>query len=309
MRLGRIATLAMLAIAAVAPAMAQTITRSGEPFNPPVVSVRRYVTRTVDSLGGHRAGMRDSAVWETPAQALPVPMPVGGMYAVDTTSRIFQTDANGYVYSVDPYAPPWSNDVYTDAINDTVSVPGWGSASNGTIAASFTAESTFIYPMAKSGFHTCQLAFSAGADSANLYADTTLTGVFAIQVRGHFSANYDTSTTFPWASWSAFGRNDSLDVSPRGGMDMPFASALWPGEHLVRYRLSGKGYATAASYAGGFFSSPGGFFVDLGDSKGGEPVPPWMSVRIRCLGVYSNATLAMRKLVQPHIHLSLAFGM
>ena len=101
MRLGRIATLAMLAIVASVPAMAQTIARSGEPFNPPAVSVRRYVTRMVDSLGGHKAGMRDSAVWETPARTLPVPMPMGGMYAADTSARVFATDNSGNLYVTD----------------------------------------------------------------------------------------------------------------------------------------------------------------------------------------------------------------
>ena len=227
-----------------------------------------------------------------------------------TDSTAFRARGDGTaIYVADPYAPPWAQAVWLNAIDDTVSVPGWGlSGSNGTIGVSFTAESTFIMPFSAGGFRTCQIMLQAISDSANAYQDTTMIGYFALQVREHFTSNYDTLTTGVWRSWggTTFASVDDSVASAwtRGGADVP-----WSGEHVFRIRISGRGYVNASSLPNGFFSGPYPIAIDLADPKSGRPVPPYISFRFRCLGVLTYGTGGQRKSSLPHLRLHAAFGM
>lgn len=287
MRLGRIATLAMLAIVASVPAMAQTITRSGEPFNPPAVSVRRYVTRMVDSLGGHKAGMRDSAVWETPARTLPVPLPIGGMYQPDTSSRVLATDNSGNLYATDPYMPPWGPGLFMNAINDTFTVGNALTATASTTQTPYCFDSTAVIPFNAAGFTRATLFMRSIAPSDSSVADTTSITYWGVQVRKHISAASDTNSTAIWYEWAqrATGANGVADTVSSWGASAAFSyphtpALAFPGERVFKFddHQGGANVNQPASSMTG----PPMIAVDLG-SPNAPFAAGYFSVRVHCI--------------------------
>ncbi len=261
MRLGRIATLAMLAIAAVAPAMAQTVTRSGAPYNPPVVPVRRYVTRTVDSLAGHRAGMLDSAVWVSPPTFLPAVVPMGAMYGADTTARIPLADNAGNLYT---------NDVSRDRDYQC-----WTPLTSDTINAYCADSSDFVYT-GDNG----RLLLSIKADIFATTSSSIATVRLAVTIEGSYvrSTASDTSAGLPWYPARNLVASGTMDSLSFGTTQLPTQAV--PAAYEMSITLnSGPGVAGTkwAEPSGGIYALVGPF---------GEPYwMPYTRVKVRVTGL------------------------
>jgi hypothetical protein len=180
--------------------------------------------------------------------------------------------------------------VYPTAINDTISNgqlvgTAWALANT---AAQFCAESTVVYPCGQ------YRRFALGARWIPAGGDTsTATIRIAFQVRGHFTATADTSTTFYWDSWtlsSAAGTTtDSVGVGTTAQAGN--LALAWSGEKIIAFDpRRGNGGATINTFSQ-FFGAPAGKLIDLVDAKGNYFWAPYISVRARVINGYgANAT-------------------
>jgi hypothetical protein len=191
-------------------------------------------------------------------------------------------DASGNAYSLE--AAKDRDNIYTATlIADTLHASLYTAKPN----ILTTAESTIVVPCGQ--YRRFAIGLRVQAAALDTFALT-----FAVQIRGHFSAAYDSASTFVWAGWAGVPStlttgSDSLSFLGKGS-----GYTAWPGERIITF----KGYRGNALLAQGDFGAPDGLLIDLVDSKGMYFWAPYISIRVRCLTAVNY----------PRVNLSLAMG-
>lgn len=207
-------------------------------------------------------------------------MLVGGVDRSDTTFRVITLTAGGNVIMEDAARDrdniATSQGIVFDTVGTGISVPAAAFA-----IAQWSAESTAVIPTWE------YKNFAIGINAWPAQGDTTMEMTFAIQVRGHSQATYDTSSTFAWTPWpvaaalagaadadTALGDLDVLGYNGVQGYSSPFSQEF-------QVKLSPKRGYGHMGY-GQAFGTPRGKYIIL-KARGENWWAPYTSIRIRQL--------------------------
>ena len=193
-----------------------------------------------------------------------------GTYLNAATHQLI--DASGNVLTQDGYRPAWGNAVYTNAINDTVTIQ----------AGAFAAESTIVLPFAISGYKWCQVYL----DVKHAAGDTAVTWV-AVEPRAHFAAVSDSVYMGVWPNFGAGALSvpDSLtNVATNFGTTIVPAAGTgqkaWNGEKVVAFSVTrGRGDESTPQLWG----FPRQRVIELKDAQGNWLSALYVSWRVRIL--------------------------
>lgn len=227
-----------------------------------------------------------------------VQLPDGTYYNV---AGHFSCDNAGHPLTSDAYRDRDNWIVYTNAINDTISIGALLNARQaaGSTNAGFCAESTTVYPCASYKKFTLMLRVIPGSGATG---DTTSNIRLAVEVRKHIAQVADSASTFVWSGWNTSPTYAATDSIGQGYgptiSSSPGTVALYPGEHLIVFNPKQRGDRNT-DY---FFGPPDGIALDLVDSKGQWFWAPYISVRVRVLS--GSATVANK----PRVIMHLAMG-
>ena len=208
---------------------------------------------------------------------------IGGIKS-DSTASPFRFDALGYPFFTDG-SRDRDNWRIVSLINNQLTASGSGMV-----------DSTSI-PIATYDLSRMSLLFKFTPDSLSSVVR------FAVEVRGHYNTNNDTSSTFVWHRWPTRATsNGTTDVDSLGHMfvgsysqaqvtsaNAPFANATgaWPGEFVVKYNVASNDSTAAGNGKYGAF--PNTIQLPLCDGTGAWYMAPYTSVRVRVLsGVRSR---------------------
>ena len=213
---------------------------------------------------------------------------VGGFTRADTTFRVITMDGSGNLKVVDADRDR-DNYVLGQAVVGDTTGTGGAVALAGLAIAAWSAESTSIIPTYNYRRFALGLRLIPSVGSA---ADTNEVR-YAVQVRAHSAASYDTSSSFVWHRWPVGGVRTASDVDSLGqinnnigvsanGYDQPFS-----GEFIVVLsKKRGRGNTGRAQEFGG----PDGVFIVLTGVRGEQFWAPYTSIRIRNLSGGTGAS-------------------
>lgn len=202
---------------------------------------------------------------------------IGGINRADTTMGIITTDASGNLMITDALPPYANRATSASAVDDTVGT-GSNVGAAALLSVQWAAESTSVIPCADYRF------FAMGLRQIQTAGDTTESR-YAVQVRAHTSASYDTSSAMVWHRWpvagatTTGGATDSLGhVTLNVGNTAAGFSGLYSGEFEVVLSAKRGKFGTSQTFGG-----PDGVWLVLTGVRGEQFIAPYMSVRVRRL--------------------------
>jgi hypothetical protein len=194
---------------------------------------------------------------------------------------------------VDDVSRDRDNWVVTSLFDDTTSVADLIDTKS-TAGQPYTAESSAVIPCGQyRRFTLCLRVVPAAGDTTSRFR-------YAVQIRKHSAAAADSASTFAWQSWGLLAPGATAPDDSTGhfgaavfwqGTGTATGASAWSNERVFVFD-SERGQSAASGSVGQSFGWPGGYAIDLQDTRGQSFWAPYISVRIRCL---SNGRTTINK--------------